>query len=78
VNDFCSCLSTRLCGDSGVECFANGAPVPCECGDSCGHGYFCHTLCDTCVDDSDCGGRGTCNYDSLDQRWKCETCVPVL
>jgi hypothetical protein len=48
----------------------------CECGDSCAHGYFCHSPCDTCVDDSDCGGKGTYNYDLLDHRWECEFCWP--
>ncbi len=77
VNNLCSCLSTALCPDSGTECTVNGSPVPCECGDSCAHGYFCHTPCDTCVDDSDCGDHNTCNYDTVDHRWECEYCLPI-
>ena len=72
---FCSCLSTALCGDSGSSCTANGVSVPCDCGDSCGHGYFCHTRCDECVDDSDCGDQETCNYDTLSDRWDCSECL---
>jgi hypothetical protein len=71
----CQCLSAAACPDSGTACSVNGNPVPCVCGDSCGHGYFCHTPCDTCVDDGDCG-QGTCNYDKADHRWECEYCLP--
>ncbi|MGH7269385.1 MAG: hypothetical protein ACREJ3_03060 [Polyangiaceae bacterium] len=77
VDDLCFCQSTALCPDSGTECTANGNSVLCACGDSCAHGYFCHTPCDTCVDDSDCGNQGTCNYDVVDRRWECNDCVPV-
>jgi hypothetical protein len=76
VEAFCMCPSAALCGDSGASCSANGKPVPCECGDACGHGYFCHTRDDTCVDDSDCPD-GTCNYDTVVKRWTCAWCMPV-
>jgi hypothetical protein len=85
----CACLSTELCGDAGGGCyeFTGSGPVgtppgpgwtgvPCSCGDSCGHGYFCHTRCDACVDDSDCGDGQTCNYDTLSNRWECSECLP--
>ena len=71
----CVCLSTALC-DNSTKCIANGVAVPCACGDSCGHGYFCHTRCDTCVDDSDCPS-GQCSYDRLAQVWTCTSCLPV-
>ncbi len=90
VLEGCVCLSTALCGDAGGGCYAGtsgsvvGLPpgpgwvsVPCSCGDACGHGYFCHTRCDTCVDDSDCTGQGTCNYDSLNHLWSCSECWPI-
>ncbi len=76
LDSFCSCGNAALCPDSGTYCSVNGSPVPCVCGNSCGHGYFCRTPCDTCVDDSDCGHRGTCNYDTVDRRWECEICWP--
>jgi len=72
VNNFCYCPSSALC-PSVTYC----SPGPCVCGDSCGHGYFCHTPADTCVDDSDCDGT-TCNYDTLNNRWSCAECWPVV
>ena len=83
----CFCLNTALCPDSGgcYEYTGSGpaglppgpgwSAIPCACGDSCGHGYFCHTRCDTCVDDSDCGAGNTCNYDTLSNRWDCSYCL---
>jgi hypothetical protein len=82
LEQFCSCPSTELCGDAGGGCYVgtNGAgasppgpgwtQVPCECGDACGHGYFCHSDCDACIDDSDCDG-GRCNYSTLTHRFEC-------
>ena len=89
--DLCVCLSTALCGDAGGGCYAGDPahppsgpppgpgwnPVPCACGDACGHGYFCHTRGDECVDDGDCAGKGTCNYDALARRWTCSSCVGI-
>jgi hypothetical protein len=80
VGVLCFCPSPALCGDAGgCSEFVDGGwvQVPCSCGDACGHGYFCHTCNDTCVDDSDCGGHGTCNYDTPNQRWSCSTCFFV-
>jgi hypothetical protein len=75
LDELCFCLSTALCG-SDSHCYAGSTEVPCSCGDSCGHGYFCHTPSDTCIDDSDCDG-GACDYDQLAQRWQCEACLPA-
>jgi hypothetical protein len=75
VSGGCDCLSTALCGPD-VHCWAGDTPVPCVCGDSCGHGYFCHTPQDTCLDDSDCTNWGTCNYDWLNTTWSCSYCLP--
>ncbi len=75
VNDFCFCPATALCPDSTV-CYAGNTKVPCACGDSCGHGYYCHTPSDTCLDDSDCD-RGTRNFDRLENRWLCAICWDV-
>jgi hypothetical protein len=60
-----------------VGCFesTDGGPwvqVACSCSSPypCGHGYYCHTACDECVDDVDCPA-GACNYSLVDQRWEC-------
>jgi hypothetical protein len=76
VNGGCVCLSTALCGDSGA-CYAGDMKVPCSCGDSCGHGYFCHTPKDECIDDTDCSNGGSCNYNRLTDRWECIDCLPI-
>jgi len=68
----CVCPSAALCtGDSSCS------PGPCVCGDACGHGYFCHTAADTCVDDSDCNQSGSCNYDTVTGHWSCSECWPI-
>lgn len=78
VDDFCFCPSPDLCDpNDGGGCFAGTMKVPCACGDACGHGYFCHTAHDNCVDDSDCGAGDTCNYDRLKDLWSCTTCWPI-
>jgi hypothetical protein len=35
-------------------------------------GHYCHTPKDTCIDDSDCTGKNTCDYDPIDGRWECK------
>lgn len=69
VGNPCMCLSAAACKPNEGSC----SPGPCVCGDSCGHGYFCHTPQDTCLDDGDCeaGAGATCNYDALEHRWNC-------
>ncbi|HEY3352111.1 MAG TPA: hypothetical protein VGQ83_02595 [Polyangia bacterium] len=90
LDRLCACFSPDLCPDGGGACYegspgATGTPpgpgwtqVPCACGDKCGHGFYCHTCSDTCIDDSDCAGAGTCNYDVLGHRWECSAamCAP--
>jgi hypothetical protein len=69
----CACFALApQCDEQGGMCYVNGVRVPCEC-DVCGHGYFCHTKDDDCIDDSDCGD-GTCNYDKFEGRWSCSVC----
>jgi hypothetical protein len=61
----------------GVGCWeSDGGPwtqVACTCSVpyACGQGFYCHTSCDGCVDDTDCGAGGACNYSLVDQRWEC-------
>src|SRR5262249_55979876 len=51
VEAACDCLSPDLC-DSRTHCYAGSPPqeIQCACGDSCGHGYYCHTPQDDCLD----------------------------
>lgn len=76
IGILCVCPSTDLCPDS-AACYAGGTQVPCSCGDACGHGYFCHTPSDTCMEDSDCDSGDSCSYDRLAGRWRCTYCWPV-
>ena len=78
VNNFCFCPSPALCADGSGACYAGNQQVSCACGDSCGHSYFCHTKSDSCVDDGDCAAGQTCNYDTVNARWDCATCWPVI
>ena len=78
VGQNCSCPSSGLCGDAAPPvCVEDGLPIPCACGDACGHGYYCHTARDECVDDCDCAEGATCNFDVLQQRWSCYGCLYV-
>ena len=76
LDNVCQCFSERFCqADAGSSCSETGSDgvtksVPCSCGGNCGHGYFCHTAKDTCLDDSDCA-RGTCNFDLTSRAWMC-------
>jgi hypothetical protein len=76
VNQLCACLGVPCPPDAGGACSVNGMPVPCNC-DPCGHGYFCHTKQDSCVDDGDCQSGAACNYDAFNGKWACSTCLPV-
>ncbi len=61
----------------GAGCYeSDGGPwiqVACACSNPypCGKGYYCHTACDECTDDGDCGGGEACVFSLVDQRWKC-------
>jgi hypothetical protein len=50
---------------------------PSATGDGCGHGYFCHTPGDGCVDDADCDHGATCNYAVATGTWTCSSCYPI-
>lgn len=73
------CLVDTDCGPNGFCSPSLVAKLDCMCpsnvggtydNDRCGHGYFCHTQKDSCVNDSDCNGT-TCAYDMVDNRWSC-------
>jgi hypothetical protein len=75
---FCSCPTYDLCTDAGPEtgCSVSidGGPpmsVPCLCGNTCAlPGFYCHTPCDECTNDSDCD-HGFCLFDAREHRWAC-------
>jgi hypothetical protein len=84
AQNFCvaggNCRVDADCGPGGF-CSPSLVANPCVCPPegscgtyhyavNCGHGYFCHTLQDSCVDDSDCGGS-TCAFDQAAMRWTC-------
>jgi hypothetical protein len=77
VGAACQCPGSPDLCDSSTHCFAGTTEVPCSCGDSCGHGYYCHTPDDACLDDADCVGQGLCSYDRLKHRWSCLPCDRV-
>lgn len=68
VSPICACDSPAFC---------NPPDPHTSCGDSCGHGYFCHTPKDTCLEDSDCTGSDRCNFDLPSQTWTCTPCMGV-
>jgi hypothetical protein len=73
---FCSPTPISLCVCTS-QAFCNPPDPHASCGDSCGHGYFCHTPQDTCLEDSDCTGHDTCNFDLPSQTWACTWCMAV-
>ena len=83
ANAACECFSVAMCALLPLSQRGTCSPGPCSCADSCGHGYFCHTLGDTCVDDSDCGKDSgntdlACNYDVPSGTWTCSVCLGPL
>jgi hypothetical protein len=85
-SEVCSCRqsgpsSANLCVPAGdcridADCGAGGFCSPSSlygfaCGEACGHGYFCRTRRDACLDNSDCGQGTACLYDRREMRWKC-------
>ena len=83
LNNFCQCISASFCAPNESGCSETGPDgvtrqVPCLCGGQCGHGYFCHTPKDGCLDDNDCASGSTCNFDSTSQAWLCTACSPPL
>ncbi len=82
VNNACLCSSESFCAPGQGGCSETGpdgttTQVQCLCSGSCGHGYFCHTPKDSCLDDGDCA-RGTCSFDQTSQTWMCSVCIGPL
>jgi len=61
-----NCAIDSQCGPPGFcspsSTFGEGSPS---------FGYFCHTLNDLCVDDTDCAPLSTCQFDDGGDRWIC-------
>jgi hypothetical protein len=75
--DGCMRMCTVPC-EPGTHCYAGSTEVPCWCGQSCGAGYFCHTPCDSCTDDSDCSEPGSACTHQPTGGWACIACAIVL
>ena len=76
VGSVCQCASQAFCQPGEGGCYETApdgttTQVACFCTGNCGHGYFCHTPKDSCVDDGDCAPGMTCNYDLTSQSWMC-------
>jgi hypothetical protein len=86
----CACHDSPYKGGLDNACVAGTCRVDSDCGpgdycspstdtNSCGFlvGYFCHTLADECIDDTDCKmpmpvvGIATCAYSSSVGHWQC-------
>jgi hypothetical protein len=52
------------------DCGIHGFCSPSRFGQWCGQTYNCHSMADTCIDDSDCGNSG-CNFDPGIGHWRC-------
>ena len=71
VNKQCQCQGAVFCTPSQLT-------QSTSCNGNCGHGYFCHTPKDSCLDDRDCG-TGNCSYDLTSQAWVCTSvCIGPL
>jgi hypothetical protein len=86
-NETCACHGTTY-NDGGNTCVTGNCRVDSDCGvggycspsastTGCGGGiagYYCHTVEDQCINDSDCtGGAGeVCAYSAVDLAWTCQ------
>jgi hypothetical protein len=75
LDEACICLSEAFCAPDSGACYAGTTPEPCACGDSCEHGWFCHTHRDGCATDADCPSDETCSVDITTQSWQCVFCI---
>jgi len=75
-NNSNSCVegNCRVDADCGQGAFCS----PSQLGNICGYdaslsssGYFCHTVNDSCVEDSNCDSQSTCAYTQQNNRWAC-------
>jgi len=75
-----NCAVDGDCGPGGY-CSPSLVERLCVClqarGDACGHGYYCHTAGDECIDDADCSDGQTCNYAVATGTWTCSECWPI-
>jgi Cys-rich repeat protein len=87
----CACHGSPYMGGYGNRCVPGNCRVDSDCGaggycsptygpQNCGGlaAYYCHTLTDQCIDDTDCGDAGSfqvCAYATTSSRWECQTKV---
>jgi len=74
-----NCRTDADCGPGGF-CSPSLVSTYCQCitvtrsFGNCGHGYFCHTPKDSCLDDGDCAS-GKCNFDLTSHSWICTLAI---
>jgi hypothetical protein len=71
-----NCRVDADCGPGGYcspSAYASGSLVSCS---NLSVAYFCHTAADTCANDTDCTGAGTCGYDTAAGHWSCCSIPP--
>jgi hypothetical protein len=82
----CACHGAPYMGGIGNTCVPGNCRVDSDCGPrgycspsfgpGCGGigGYYCHTIADQCIDDSDCieAGRDVCVYVTPANDWECQ------
>jgi hypothetical protein len=76
----CACRDVSIYGDPNTCLTQSQCAVDSQCGPPgfCSpqagsplYPYFCHTLRDLCIDNSDCPPGDSCEFDTMSNRWDC-------